>query len=336
MTTKTSKADQIGEDSLNKVTISCWRHRNILDLDDFSQDEISLVFEIADSMIDILSRKVKKVPTLRGKTIATMFYEPSTRTRSSFEIAAKYLSADTVSLDAAKSSVAKGESLIDSLRTLQALKVDVIIIRHPSSGAPYTAAEHLNIPIINAGDGCHAHPSQGLLDLYTMKRNLGSLKGRKVVIIGDILHSRVARSFIWGTRFFEVNLVLCGPPPLIPEGFKDMIGRLELNHVTVEHNLNKAVLNADVIMPLRIQKERQQSGLIPSIREYVQQYQLDQNRLYKAKPGVLIMHPGPVNEGLEITREVAYSSKSLIEQQVTNGVAIRMALLYLVAGGENK
>lgn len=336
MTTNISKSDQTGENILNKGTISRWRHKNILDLDDFSLDEINLVFDIADGMLDILSRNVKKVPTLRGKTIATMFYEPSTRTRSSFEMAAKYLSADTVSIDAAKSSVAKGESLIDSLRTLQALKVDVIIIRHPNSGSPYIAAEHLNIPIINAGDGCHAHPSQGLLDLYTMKRNLVDLNGKKVVIIGDILHSRVARSCMWGTRFFNINLVLCGPPPLVPQEFKEMIDHLGFKHVTIEHNLNEAVIDADVIMPLRIQKERQQSNFISSTREYVRLYQLDKHRLYKAKPGVLIMHPGPMNEGIEITREVACSSKSLIEQQVTNGVAIRMALLYLVVGEENR
>lgn len=212
-----------GQETLSALSIGQWQHRHVLDLDDFSKDEINLVMEIADSMVDILSRDVKKVPTLRGKTIATMFYEPSTRTRASFELAAKYLSADTVSLDAQKSSVAKGESLIDSLRTLQALEVDVIILRHPCAGAPYLAAQHLEKSIINAGDGCHAHPSQGLLDIYTAKRRLGNLAGRKVVIIGDIMHSRVTRSWVWCARFFDINLVLCAPPTLIPFGFNDML-----------------------------------------------------------------------------------------------------------------
>jgi len=324
----------VGHDTLPPLSIGQWQHKHVLDLDDFSKDEINLVLEIADSMVDILSRDVKKVPTLRGKTIATMFYEPSTRTRASFELAAKYLSADTVSLDAARSSVAKGESLIDSLRTLQALQVDTIIIRHPCSGAPYVAAQHLETSIINAGDGCHAHPSQGLLDIFTMRNRLGDLAGRKIVIIGDIMHSRVARSCIWCTRFFGASIVLCAPPTLVPYGFQQMLSRCGLHHVTIEHNLDEAVVDADIVMPLRMQKERQQSGLISTLREYIQLYQLNKMRLDKARPDALVMHPGPMNEGLEISREVAYGSRSLIEQQVTNGVAIRMALLYLITGGK--
>lgn len=330
------KAGTIGHDALPPLSMGQWRHKHVLDLDDFSKDEINLVLEIAGSMVDILSRDVKKVPTLRGKTIATMFYEPSTRTRASFELAAKYLSADTVSLDSTKSSVAKGESLIDSLRTLQALEVDTIIIRHPCSGAPYIAAQYLETSIINAGDGCHAHPSQGLLDMFTMKRRLGDMSGRKIVIVGDIMHSRVARSWIWCTRFFDINLVLCAPPTLIPYGLQQMLTKCGLNHVTIEHNLDKAVIDAAIVMPLRLQKERQQSGLISTLREYIQLYQLNQARLDKAKPDAFVMHPGPMNEGLEISREVAYGNRSLIEQQVTNGVAIRMALLYLVSGGKNR
>ncbi len=330
------KLSTVGRESLPPLSIGVWRHRNVLDLDDFSPEEITLVLEIANGMVDVLSRDVKKVPTLRGKTVATMFYEPSTRTRASFELAAKYLGADTVSLDAARSSVAKGESLVDSLRTLQALEVDTIIIRHPCSGAPYIAVRHLQTGIINAGDGCHAHPSQGLLDLYTIKRHFGDLKGRKVVIIGDIMHSRVARSNIWGMRSTGLQVILCAPKTLIPQGMPEMLSRCGLDHVTIEHNLDRALEGADVVMPLRMQKERQQSGFISSVREYIRLYQVNAERLKKAKPHVIVMHPGPMNEGIEISHDVAYSNSSLIEQQVTNGVAIRMALLYLVAGVKNQ
>jgi aspartate carbamoyltransferase catalytic subunit len=325
-----------GPETLPPVSIEQWRHKHVLDLDDFSKEEINLIFEITDAMSEVLARDVKKVPTLRGKTIATMFFEPSTRTRASFELAAKYLGADTVSLDAAKSSVTKGESLVDSLRTLQALEVDVIIMRHPCSGAPYVAAQHLDISIINAGDGAHAHPSQGLLDLYTMRHRLKDLNGKKVVLVGDIMHSRVARSNIWGSRAFGVRLVLCAPPTLIPRGLKPMLVKCGLDHVSIEHDLDKAIAGADVVMPLRLQKERQQSGLISSVREYIRQYQVNTCRLEKANPRVLVMHPGPMNEGIEISHEVAYSNRSLIEQQVTNGVAVRMALLYLIAGGKKR
>ncbi|MBN1375107.1 MAG: aspartate carbamoyltransferase catalytic subunit [Dehalococcoidia bacterium] len=325
-----------GGETLPPVTIEQWRHKHILDLDDFSREEITLIFEITDAMVEILSRDVKKFPTLRGKTIATMFFEPSTRTRASFELAAKYLGSDTVSLDAARSSVTKGESLVDSLRTLQALQVDAIIMRHACSGAPYIAAQNLEISIINAGDGSHAHPSQGLLDLYTMRKHLNNLNGKKVVLVGDIMHSRVARSNMWGSRAFGINMTLCAPPTLIPHGLKDMLDKCGLNHVTIDCDLDRAIENADIIMPLRMQKERQQSGLISSAREYIRQYQVNSRRLKKANPGALVMHPGPINEGVEISHEVAYSSKSLIEQQVTNGVAIRMALLYLIAGGKNR
>lgn len=325
-----------GQEPLPDVSIKQWRHKHVLDLGDFSLDEINLIFEITDAMVEVLARDVKKVPTLRGKTIATMFYEPSTRTRASFELAAKYLGADTVSLDAVKSSVTKGESLVDSLRTLQALEVDAIIMRHPCSGAPYLAAQNLQISVINAGDGAHAHPSQGLLDLYTMRKQLSNLNGKKVVLVGDIMHSRVARSNIWGSRAFGLKMTLCAPPTLIPCGLKEMLIKCGLDHVTIDHNLDRAVENADIIMPLRLQKERQQSGHIPSVREYIREYQVNISRLKKANPGVLVMHPGPMNEGIEISHEVAYSSRSLIERQVTNGVAIRMALLYLIAGGRNR
>jgi len=315
---------------------SVWQHRHILDLDDFTQEEIELVFEITDAMAEILTRDVKRVPTLRGKTIVTLFYEPSTRTRASFELAAKNLSADTVSLDASKSSVVKGESLVDSLRTIQALGADVIVMRHSQSGAPYLATEHLNTSIINGGDGWHAHPSQALLDLYTIRRHLRELANLKVVIVGDIMHSRVARSNIWGMTTMGAKVVLCAPPTLLPRGLADFISRCELPNVGVESKIESALEGADVVMPLRLQRERQQSGLLPSLREYIQRYQLTEERLSLAKPYALVMHPGPMNEGIEISPEVAYGTHSVIEEQVSNGVAIRMALLYLIAGGKNK
>ena len=317
-------------------SISVWQHRHILDLDDFTQEEVELVFEITDAMAEILTRDVKRVPTLRGKTIVTLFYEPSTRTRASFELAAKNLSADTVSLDASKSSVVKGESLVDSLRTIQALGADVIVMRHSQSGAPYLATQHLDTSIINGGDGWHAHPSQALLDLYTIRRHLRELANLKVVIVGDIMHSRVARSNIWGMTTMGAKVVLCAPPTLLPRGLADFISRCELPNVGVESKIESALEGADVVMPLRLQRERQQSGLLPSLREYIQRYQLTEERLSLAKPYALVMHPGPMNEGIEISPEVAYGTQSVIEEQVSNGVAIRMALLYLIAGGKNK
>jgi aspartate carbamoyltransferase catalytic subunit len=313
-----------------------WQHSHVLDLDDFTREEIELVFEIADAMAEVLTREVKRVPTLRGKTVVTLFYEPSTRTRASFELAAKNLSADTVSLDASKSSIVKGESLIDSLRTIQALGADIIVMRHSQSGAPYLAIQYVNCSLINAGDGWHAHPSQALLDLYTIRRHLGTLANLKVTIIGDIMHSRVARSNIWGMTTMGAKIVLCAPPTLLPRGLDNFIANCQLPNVSIETEIEPALEDADVVMSLRLQIERQQSGLLPSLREYIQLYQLTMERLSLAKPHVLVMHPGPINEGIEISPEVAHGTQSVIEEQVTNGVAIRMALLYLIAGGKNK
>jgi aspartate carbamoyltransferase catalytic subunit len=313
-----------------------WQHNHVLDLDDFTPEEIELVLETADAMSEILTREVKRVPTLRGKTVVTMFYEPSTRTRASFELAAKNLSADTVSLDASKSSIVKGESLIDNLRTIQALGADIIIMRHSQSGAPYLAIQHVNCSLINAGDGWHAHPSQALLDLYTIRRHLGTLANLKVTIIGDIMHSRVARSNVWGMTTMGARVTLCAPPTLLPRGLDSFITNCQLPDISIETEIEPALENADVVMPLRLQMERQQSGLLPSLREYIQLYQLTTERLSMAKPQVLVMHPGPINEGIEISPEVAHGTQSVIEEQVTNGVAIRMALLYLIAGGKNK
>jgi len=336
MRTVESSSGTATPDTFPPPSVAVWQHSNVLDLDDFTREEIELVFEIADAMAEVLTREVKKVPTLRGKTVVTLFYEPSTRTRASFELAAKNLSADTVSIDASKSSVVKGESLIDSLRTIQALGADIIVMRHSQSGAPYLAAQHINSSIINAGDGWHAHPSQALLDLYTIRRHLGKLDNLKIAIIGDIMHSRVARSNIWGMTTMGAKVVLCSPSTLLPRGLNDFIANCQLPKVSIENKIEPALENADVVMLLRLQMERQQSGLLPSLREYIQHYQLTTERLSLAKSNVLVMHPGPINEGIEISPEVAHGTQSVIEEQVTNGVAIRMALLYLIAGGKKK
>lgn len=317
-------------------SLAVWKHRHILDLDDFTKEEIELVLDTADAMAEVLTREVKKVPTLRGKTVVTMFYEASTRTRASFELAAKNLSADTVSLDASKSSVTKGESLIDNLRTIQALGADFIVMRHPQSGAPYLATQYVNCSIINAGDGWHAHPSQALLDLYTIRRHLSKLDNLKVAIIGDIMHSRVARSNIWGMSIVGAKVTLCSPNTLMARGMEDFLTKCQLSNVSIKTDITPALEDADVVMPLRLQMERQQSGLLPSLREYIQLYQLTAERLSLARQDVLVMHPGPINEGIEISPEVAHGARSVIEEQVSNGVAIRMALLYLIAGGKNR
>lgn len=333
-TTKSKHNATVITETFPPPSVSIWQHRYILDLDNFTDKEIELVFEISNAMIEVLTREVKRVPTLRGKTIATLFYEPSTRTRAAFELAAKNLSADVISFDTSKSSVVKGESFVDTLRTLQALGTDVIIIRHSQSGAPYLAAQYLDIAVINAGDGWHAHPTQALLDLYTIHRHFGKLTGLKVVIIGDIQHSRVARSNIWGLSIVGAKVVLCAPTTLLPRDLDGFTFNCHLPAITTDSRIEHALQNADVVMPLRLQLERQQSGLLPSLREYVQLYQLNQQRLSLAKPQALVLHPGPMNEDIEISPEVAHGAQSVIEEQVTNGVAVRMALLYLVTGGK--
>lgn len=322
------------------------RRKDVLDLDDFSAEELAEVLDTTVAMKEVLARPIKRVPPLRGKTIVNCFYEASTRTRVSFELAAKNLSADVVNITASGSSVEKGETLIDTTRTLQALGADMVIMRHPHAGAPYVVARSLEACVINAGDGWHAHPTQGLLDLFTVREKLGSIEGRKIVIVGDILHSRVARSDIWGFTTLGAQVVLCGPPTLIPQGIEQAVAeglRRKLGNgvhkehaaVRVQYDLDKAVEDADVVMALRIQKERQDAGLFPSIREYARLYGLNRERVARAKFGALVMHPGPMNEGVEISPEVAYGPQSVIEEQVTNGVAVRMALLYLMAGGRS-
>jgi len=311
-----------------------WRHHHILDVDDFTREEIELVFHSTKAMKEVLSRPIKRVPALRGKTLITLFYEPSTRTRLSFELAAKNLSADVANLSASVSSVAKGESLVDTLSTLQALGADIIVMRHPRSGAPYIATKYIEASIVNAGDGWHAHPTQALLDLYTIYEHRESLKGLKAVIIGDIMHSRVARSNIWGLTTMGIEVTLCCPPTLLPVGLNEV--EHQLPPVNIEPNIELALDGADVVMTLRLQLERQQSGLLPSIREYIQLYQLTEARLARAKPDALVFHPGPINEGIEISPDVAHGPQSVINEQVTNGVAVRMALLYLLAGSQKQ
>jgi aspartate carbamoyltransferase catalytic subunit len=315
---------------------NAWNHQHVLDLDDFTVPEIETVLTLADRMREVLDRRIARVPALRGYTVVNLFYEPSTRTRASFELAGKVLGADVISVSSSTSSVAKGESLIDTVRTLRAMRADAIVMRHSIAGSPYLAAEHTDAAIINAGDGSHAHPTQALLDLYTIKRRLGSIAGKRVVMIGDIAHSRVARSDMWGLTAMGAEVVLCGPPTLMPRGLKtsDRPAHAEsaLPRVTVETNIDRAIDGADVVMALRLQSERQQGGLLPSLHEYAQMFQVTAARLAKAKPGHVLMHPGPKNEGIEIAGSVAAGQNSIIEEQVTNGVAIRMALLYLLSG----
>ncbi|MFL5713450.1 MAG: aspartate carbamoyltransferase catalytic subunit [Chloroflexota bacterium] len=288
-----------------------------------------------DAMREVLARPIAKVPALRGRQVTILFYEASTRTRVSFEVAAKNLSADVVNIAAASSSVSKGESLVDTVRTVEALGAHMLVMRHSVSGAPYLAAETFGGSVLNGGDGWHAHPTQALLDLYTMRERLpgGSLEGRKVVILGDLLHSRVARSNIWTLTAAGADLWLCGPATLV-RGFEAWAGRGAASgrrfHVTT--SVDEALRDADVVMALRIQRERMASGLLPSLREYAARYGLTKERLALARPGALVMHPGPMNEGVEIAADVAAGAQSVITDQVTNGVAVRMAVLYLLAG----
>jgi aspartate carbamoyltransferase catalytic subunit len=312
-----------------------WRHRHLLDLDVVSWPEIELVMRTADAMREVLSRPIAKVPALRGRNVTILFYEASTRTRVSFEVAAKNLSADVVNIAAATSSVSKGESLVDTVKTVEALGADLLVMRHEVSGAPYLAAEVFGGSVLNGGDGRHAHPTQALLDLYTMRERLpgGSVAGRKIVILGDVLHSRVARSNIWALTAAGADLWLCGPSTLL-RGFEAWAatGGVDGRQFRVTSSVDDAVRDADVVMALRIQRERMASGLLPSLREYAARYGLTSDRLALAKPGALVMHPGPINEGVEIAPDVAAGVQSVITDQVTNGVAIRMALLYLLAG----
>ena len=310
-----------------------WTRKDLLDTDTLSLAEINLILETAEAMREIRSRPVGKVATLRGATIVTLFYEQSTRTRASFEVAGKALGADVVNLTASGSSVEKGETLIDTVRTLEAIGADLVVMRHSKSGAPYLAARHTAAGIINGGDGTHAHPTQALLDLYTMQCHIGPIAGKKVAIIGDVLHSRVARSNLWLLLACGANVTFCGPATLLPKTL--LSGVAELSECNVTTNVEEALDGADVVMALRMQKERQERGLIPSLREYIAGYQVNRKRLALAAPGALVMHPGPMNEGIEISPEVAHGMASVVEEQVANGVSVRMAILYLMAAGRH-
>lgn len=300
-----------------------FRRKDLLGIRELEVHEIDHILELAFSLKEINTRTIKKVPTLRGKTVVHLFYEPSTRTRTSFDIAAKRLSADTYSISASTSSMVKGETALDTLKNLEAMKPDVFIIRHSASGTPHRLARRTTASVINAGDGMHEHPSQALLDMMTIKEHKGRLQGLTVLIVGDITHSRVARSNIWGLTKMGARVIVCGPPTLLPP-FLETMG------VEVSFKLREVIPEADVIMMLRLQTERQQQMLLPSLREYSICYGLDREKLKEAKKDVLIMHPGPINRGVEISPEVADGPHSVILDQVTNGVAVRMALLYLL------
>jgi aspartate carbamoyltransferase catalytic subunit len=305
-----------------------WTKKDLLGIRELSKEEILLILDTAESFKDISKREVKKVPTLRGKTVITLFYEPSTRTRVSFEIAAKRLSADTINVSSSTSSYVKGETLKDTAKNLESMQPDVIVIRHNMPGAPHMLSNIVNSSVVNGGDGAHEHPTQALLDLFTMREKKGRIDGLKFVIIGDIAHSRVARSNIFALKHFDTEIICCGPPTMIPPYLENL-------GVKVEYDINRAVRNADVIMMLRIQKERGGVSYIPSINEYSAIYGLKQDHVKKAKKDVIIMHPGPMNRGVEITGEVADGPYSVILDQVENGVAVRMAVLFLLTGGES-
>ena len=308
--------------------------RHILDIDDYTAPEIEEVMDNAEAMQEILERDIRKVPALRGRTIITAFHEPSTRTRVSFEQAGKILSADVINVSGSGSSVEKGESLYNTALTLQAMNADVIVVRHSHAGAPHFLARHLRSAVINAGDGGHAHPTQAMLDIYTIRRHFGRVAGLRVAIVGDILYSRVARSNLWGLTTMGARVVLCAPPTLLPVDMVNGCRAIEEHPfatVEVETRVEKALEGADVVMALRLQQERQSAGHLPSLREYSRTYGINSRRLGLAKPDALVMHPGPMNEGVEIDPDVAHGVQSVIEEQVTNGVAVRMAVLYGLA-----
>jgi len=307
-----------------------FKHKHLLGLENLSTEDIDTVLRTATPFKTLFTRSIKKVPTLRGKTVAQLFYEPSTRTRTSFELAAARLSADSLSLSVDSSSVKKGESLIDTALNLEAMKVDFMVVRHPVSGAPELLSKSVQAHVINAGDGNHEHPTQGLLDLFTIQEKKNKIQDLNVAIIGDILHSRVARSNIWGLTKMGANVRLCGPATLIPKEMRTAFGK----SVQVTYDMKEALDGADVAYVLRLQLERQQEHLFPSLREYHEFYGLDMRKLAWAKKDCVVMHPGPMNRGVEIASPVADGPQSLILDQVTNGIAVRMAVMYLLAGGK--
>jgi aspartate carbamoyltransferase catalytic subunit len=305
--------------------LSAFAHRHLLGIEPLSAADIELLLDTAESLREVLDRPIKKVPTLRGKTVVNLFYESSTRTRSSFEMAERVLSADSISIATATSSAQKGETLLDTAKNLEAMSPDMLVVRHSASGAPHFLARHCRAAIVNAGDGAHEHPTQALLDALTLRQHKKRLKGLRIAIVGDILHSRVARSNLWLFSKMGAQVVLCGPPTLMPPGIEDM--------AEVSSDIDAAVEGADAIMMLRIQRERMTGGFLPTTREFHIRFGLTEERVKRAAKDVIVLHPGPINRGVEIASEVADGPYSVILDQVTNGVAVRMAVLYLLLGG---
>src|SRR5512140_772493 len=304
-----------------------WNRKHLLDIESLTAEEITIVLDTARAFKAVGERAIKKVPALRGKTVVNLFVEPSTRTRTSFELSEQRLSADVINFTAEASSLKKGETLKDTARNLEALNIDFIVIRHSASGAPAFLSRVLNASVINAGDGAHEHPTQALLDTFTIRERKGRIAGLKVTILGDVLYSRVARSDLWALTKLGAQVTLCGPSTLVPRVFEQIGCR-------VTHNVDEAIADADIINLLRIQHERQRKTMFPSISEYASLFGLSKARLAQTKPDVLIMHPGPINRGVEIDSDIADCGRSLILQQVTNGLAVRMAVLFLVNGGK--
>ena len=302
-----------------------WQHKHLLGLENLSRQDIELVLATAKSFKEVSSRDIKKVPALRGKTVVTLFFEPSTRTRISFELAAKRLSADTLNIAVNVSSTSKGETLLDTARNIEAMNVDAMVVRHSSSGSVLLLAEGLKCSVVNAGDGCREHPTQALLDMFTLQEKFGRIEGLKVGIVGDILHSRVARSNIWGLTKLGAKVTVCGPATLMPRG-------IEALGVEVCYDLKKVLKQSNAVIALRLQKERQQDKFLPSIREYSRLFGINQAKLNEGNDSLIVMHPGPTNRGVELSADVADGKQSVILDQVTNGVAVRMAVLYLVLG----
>ena len=306
-----------------------WTRKDLLGLEDLSKEELELILSTADSFKEVSSREIKKVPALRGKTVVNLFYEPSTRTRVSFEIAAKRLSADVINIAAETSSARKGETLIDTGRNIQALKADIIVLRHSASGAAVMLARHLGISVVNAGDGWHEHPTQALLDIFTLKEKLGRIEGLNVSIVGDIAHSRVARSNIWGLTKLGARVLVCAPKILIPPGIEQMGAQ-------VTHDIDEALGKADAVNVLRMQFERDTEAAFPKELEYFKNFGITRERLEKAKKNIIVMHPGPINRGIEMSSAVADGPHSVILEQVTNGIAVRMSVLFLVAQANDR
>lgn len=306
-----------------------WLRKDLLGLEDLSREEIEIILTTAESFKEVTTREIKKVPALRGKTVVNLFYEPSTRTRISFEVAAKRLSADVINIASETSSVRKGETLIDTGKNIESLKADIIVIRHNASGAATMLARHVNISVVNAGDGWHEHPTQALLDIFTLKEKLGRIEGINVSIVGDIAHSRVARSNIWGLTKLGAKVLVCAPSMLIPPGIEEMGAK-------VTTDIDEALSNADAVNVLRMQFERDEGTAFPQQLEYFKNFGITLERLQKAKKNIIVMHPGPINRGIEIASDVADGANSVILEQVTNGIAVRMSVLFLVAQAQEK